>query len=506
MSNQSGEALLSRARSAKKGMQAWQVTLQKGFKYCLNGEDGFNNQTRGAMKGSNVFDSTAPDAVDVWAKRTAHALGLGTAKMVKLVPGPKMNAEDAENPAILAQLEETRKIIYGEIMRSNLYTEAFPALKQASVSTGVLMLHEGPDHQPLINEAIPLYQVSLSEGPFGTIQNFYREFSKPLSVLKADWPSATWSKDVEEAAKKEPDIGILVIDATEVKVGKLGEPNKFIYQVVEASTGHVAFTETSSSSRWVAFRVERDAGEILGRGRALRNLPDILTLNKTVELTLQNMAFAVTGIWQADDDGVLNPANIKLVPGAIIPKAVGSQGLQPLAPATQFHLAWEFIKNSQLRIKRSIEGPSRAPVEAGVRSATEHILDDKDIAVLSMAENARLFQEFIVPYFKRAAAILQKKGRLGEIDLENGTVEIQQVSPFTEMMKSAENAERMQGLERASAFGASYIDAVMDVPKATRKALSDAGWADDELRTAEETAQRLKAMSQASQQPAPERV
>ena len=50
----------------------------------------------------------------------------------------------------------------------------------------------------------------------------------------------------------------------------------------------------------------------------MKCLPDIKTANKVVELILKNASIAVTGIWQADDDGVLNPANIELKPGATV--------------------------------------------------------------------------------------------------------------------------------------------------------------------------------------------
>src|SRR3546814_6808214 len=70
----------------------------------------------------------------------------------------------------------------------------------------------------------------------------------------------------------------------------------------------------------------------------MKALPDIKTANKVVELILKNASIAVTGIWQADDDGVLNPATVRLVPGAIIPKAQGSAGLTPLAaPRSEEH-------------------------------------------------------------------------------------------------------------------------------------------------------------------------
>ena len=81
----------------------------------------------------------------------------------------------------------------------------------------------------------------------------------------------------------------------------------------------------------IAFRWLKAPGEIYGRGPVMKALPDIRTANKVVELVLKNASIAVTGIWQAEDDGVLNPDTVKLVPGAIIPKAPGSAGLTPLA-------------------------------------------------------------------------------------------------------------------------------------------------------------------------------
>ena len=55
-----------------------------------------------------------------------------------------------------------------------------------------------------------------------------------------------------------------------------------------------------------------------GRGPVMKALPDIRTANTVVEMVLKNASIAATGIWQAEDDGVLNPATVRLVPGAII--------------------------------------------------------------------------------------------------------------------------------------------------------------------------------------------
>ena len=39
---------------------------------------------------------------------------------------------------------------------------------------------------------------------------------------------------------------------------------------------------------------------------------------------------AISGVYQMDDDGVINPDTINLVPGTVIPKAPNSAGLQPV--------------------------------------------------------------------------------------------------------------------------------------------------------------------------------
>ena len=99
------------------------------------------------------------------------------------------------------------------------------------------------------------------------------------------------------------------------------------------ATGH------STCSPFISFRWLKGAGEIYGRSPVMTALPDIKTVNKVVELVLKNASISVTGIWQADDDGVLNPANIQLVPGSIIPKAVGSAGLTPLQAPGRFDVS-----------------------------------------------------------------------------------------------------------------------------------------------------------------------
>ena len=120
---------------------------------------------------------------------------------------------------------------------------------------------------------------------------------------------------------------------------------------------------------FINFRWQKAPSETYGRSPVMKVLPDIKTLNKVVELMLKNASIAVTGIWQADDDGVLNPATISLTPGTIIPKAVGSAGLQPLDSPGRIDLSERLIEQLRANVRRVVE---RQTV------ATEHADHDGD--------------------------------------------------------------------------------------------------------------------------------
>src|SRR6185503_12624376 len=122
---------------------------------------------------------------------------------------------------------------------------------------------------------------------------------------------------------------------------------------------------------FVTFRWIKGAGELYGRSPVMTALPDIKTANKVVELILKNASIAVTGIWLADDDGVLNPANIKLVPGSIIPKAVGSAGLTPLQAPGRFDVSQLVLDDLRARIRHALMADALGQIDAPKMTATE---------------------------------------------------------------------------------------------------------------------------------------
>ena len=144
-------------------------------------------------------------------------------------------------------------------------------------------------------------------------------------------------------------------------------------------------------------------------------LPDIKTANKVVELILKNASIAVTGIWLADDDGVLNPANIKLVPGSIIPKAVGSSGLTPLQAPGRFDVSNLVLDDLRARIRHTLLVDRLGPIGGPRMTATEVMERASEMTRLLGATYGRLQAELLSPLLTRAVAILRRRGEIPDL-------------------------------------------------------------------------------------------
>lgn len=168
----------------------------------------------------------------------------------------------------------------------------------------------------------------------------------------------------------------------------------------------------------------------------MKSLPDIKTANKVVELILKNASIAVTGIWQADDDGVLNPANIKLVPGTIIPKAVGSAGLKPLEMPGNFDVSQLVLEDLRTRIKNALLVDKLAALDGRNMTATEVLERSGEVTRILGATYGRLQSELLMPLLKRCYSILRRRGEIPDLDLDGRIVGVRYTSPIAQAQNS----------------------------------------------------------------------
>jgi hypothetical protein len=207
-------------------------------------------------------------------------------------------------------------------------------------------------------------------------------------------------------------------------------------------------------SPFIAFRWLKAPGEAYGRSPVMKALPDIKTANKVVELVLKNASIAVTGIWQAEDDGVLNPANIKLVPGSIIPKAVGSAGLTPLEAPGKFDVSQLVLEDLRARIRHALMADALGQIDAPRMTATEVLERAAEMSRILGATYGRLQSELLTPLIQRGLAILRRRREIPDIVVDGRVVTLQYRSPLAQDQAKEDARNVVSWIEMTGKLGA----------------------------------------------------
>jgi len=140
----------------------------------------------------------------------------------------------------------------------------------------------------------------------------------------------------------------------------------------------------------------------------------------------------ISGIYTYEDDGVVNPDNINLVPGALIPVAPNSRGLTPLAGAGRFDVAQLILSDMRQNIKKALYMETLGRPEGTPMSATEVAERMADLSRQIGSSFGRLQAEFVTPLLRRVIRILSKQGRINIPKVDNREVKIIATSPLSQ--------------------------------------------------------------------------
>lgn len=479
---------LQRFAPADARRRAWDSLLDDAYAYAVPHHDAVRRGEAGGRRDSEIFDNTAVQAVQ-WRKSRLHGhlfppfrewMDFDAAEEVS------MGADDLE--AFDAYAVEARRRFHAAIDASNFHIEVDPALGDALVSTGALMIHEGSYARPLRFEAIPARELIPEESAGGALTSMFRKRALAARDVANLWPDADLPPDMKKLAAESPDTPVDLVEA--VMADQPGGPARYeIWSLDQpgADGQTLLLGRDYAASPLVAFRMDKAPGEWMGRGPVLNVLADIKTANKVVELILKNASIAVTGIWQAEDDGVLNPANIRLVPGAIIPKAVGSAGLTPLDAPGRFDVSQIVLERLQETIRRGIMGPELPPAQAGVRTAYEISARQQEFAAVELPMSLRLLTELDQPLARRVLSILSSPSMIGSpfhiepFMADGAPVRPRPASPLVRLQEAAEAAETQLAYAGAAQTFPDIVGQVVDRPGYLRHYLKKAGFPADYL-------------------------
>lgn len=453
--------LLKRYHRAKARRSVWEAHWQECYDYALPLRDAvLYSSNPGEKKGDRLFDGTAPDAVDQLAASLLSELTPPWAQWFGLTAGPELTAEERDQAAPL--LDKVGTVLQSHFDRSNFAVEMHQCyLDVVTGGTASLLFEEAPpgESSAFRFTAVPLGQVVLEEGVDGRLDTTFRRSEQTLAGLKTRFPAATLPESLLKRAEDDPDQRFGVIEA--VVPAASGHGYRYAAVLEEGGDDDTLLADGRFGlAPFVNFRWLKAPGEVYGRSPVMKALPDIKTANKVVELVLKNATIAVTGIWQADDDGVLNPANIKLVPGTIIPKAVGSAGLQPLEAPGRFDISQLVLEDLRGRIRHALLADKLSQPNAPRMTATEVLERSAEMARLLGATYGRLQSELLTPLVLRAMHILRRRGEIPELMIDGHSVDLQYKSPLAQNQAQRDAKNMLTWLSSLAQLGPAGMQAV----------------------------------------------
>jgi hypothetical protein len=290
------------------------------------------------------------------------------------------------------------------------------------------------------------------------------------------------------------------------------ERGDWCYHVIDSSSREEIVYRRMKSSPWVISRYMKVAGEIYGRGPLITALPDIKTLNKTLELVLKNASLAISGVYTAADDGVLNPQTVRITPGAIIPVARngGPQGesLRALPRAGDFNVSQIVINDLRINIKRILLDESLPPDNMSARSATEVVERMKELAQNLGSAFGRLINETMLPLVSRVLQVMDERGLIDLPLRVNGLeVKVTPVAPLAMAQNMEEINSVVQFLQLTQSLGnegalavkmgdlIDYLGDKLGVPAALRTSAAERAYLIEEQRKLAQQDQAMMAMA-----------
>ena len=489
--------ILKKYKEAQSVKDYWKDKLEEAYEYCLPNRESFYDESPGQKRTDKIFDETAVVGVQEFASRLQAGITPTFARWADFQAGSEIPPE--QKPEINLNLDKITEYVFQILQTSNFNQEIHEAFMDLAIGTGVMLVEEGDAVNPIKFTAVPLTRVCLNNGPDGKIDTVYRTRVCKPTEINILYPKAKLPENFDPLKQKKQ---IKIIEA----IYKIHEDNveKYKFCVVMENPKHILLEEIytgEGSNPYLVFRWNKASGEVYGRGPVFNAMSAIKTCNLTIELILQNAQMSVSGVYTYEDDGVINPDNISLVPGSLIPVAPGSKGLLPIQAASNFDVAQLVLNDMRANIKKALYMEALGKPEGTPMTATEVSERMADLSRQIGSSFGRLQSELINPLLRRIIRILSKQGRI-EIPKVNGReVKIAPRSPLAQAQHLQDVADVTRFNEIiAGTFGPQMINVIVNQNETAKYLAEKMNLPEKLIRSEQEQKAMVEQISQLAQQ------
>lgn len=427
------EQVLKLFKHAQTKRQYWSELYKDVYRFGIPSRDMYNILNAGADKHFDLYDSTLPDSVENFANRIHEGMTPPEQKWMKFAAGIEVPA--ARKEKVQALLDAISERWFQLLWQTNFDTEINQCYHDLAAGTASIAIRDYDDGVPSTFLAVPPFEIYILEGRQGFIDMVFRSFKIEERQILINWPRANYMPE-DNPQKQNQEVHIIEATYMDKNTGKIKRQVFLHGKMGHQGSSKKILDDNLIYHDWVVFRWSVVSGEIYGRGPALRAMPDAKTANKVVELVLQNASLAVSGVWTAIDDGVINPETIEIKPGTIIPVAYngGSFGrsLDELPRSGDFDVSQLVLRDLRDSIRTKMYDNDLAPLDDAVRSSREVALRASKLSKRIGPSYGRLKTEFLVNFIKATTTAWQAKGLLPPFELDGKMITVRYTSPIAQ--------------------------------------------------------------------------
>lgn len=455
-SDEEHEGFCKRVDYALKRRSLYETIIDEAYEYALPLRERTYSGGDPLPDLSHLFDSTAIQAVQALASQMLDDIWPTDSKPFELKAGKDVPEEQRED--VDKALADVTEDLVETINNSNFRSVAHEALMDWTIGEGFILPEDGINIDPtvpLINRTLSLTEAITDIGPTGSKDLLARKRKvRGADVMRA-YPGATLSEELKEATGNRANEEFEFLEGWE-RDGAKRDAETWVWRVISmgVETGGkkkemIQRKEISGagSKPFVDFSYMRVTNEFLGRGPVMLAMPTIKTLNLVQQLILENADMAIAGMYQAEDDGVLNPDTVIIEPRTVIPIAPGSGGLRAVESAGNFNVSDMVIQNLQHQVVQIMLGDDLGAPEGTPMSATEVLARTSNTARRRAGPYTRLLVELLQQYVKRVAYIRVKQGKIQLPPIDGRKILIRPLGPLTRAQGLDEVQRHVQYLQ-----------------------------------------------------------
>lgn len=384
-----------------------------------------------------------------------------------------------------------RKRLQGEVDRLNAalwrglgrsrWTTSFGRLiGDAGIGIGAVLIEKGPAKRAFNIEVEAVANMAFEADPWGECSGYWRERTRTARQIKLRWPGASLPKAVIDALSTNENQPFETIEGV---VRDTDEPEDEVWYHLDIlkmdGTDERGFHPLNDDSEplrgegscpWVDMRWDTSPETgAWGFGPIYDILPEVMAAE---ELRKEGIAFAkifTRGLWQVDNDGVINPRNVKLRPGMVLPVAPNSRGLQAVTPSAMPDVEIFNQREFKENVDRALYLDRLGSVQGTPMSATEVIERQAELGRVVGLPYGRIVESMDL-MVRRKQRIMEELGHINGLSEE---VQPEFLGPFARAQRLEEALAIREGISIiAAGVGDPQLMPLVVDPFATASRLS----------------------------------